>query len=387
MTAAGKRKVCVVIGSRANYSSIKSALRAIQDHPALELQVVAGASALLDRYGAVVNIIERDGFPITARVHMLIEGETPTTMAKSTGLGLLELPTIFEQIAPDFVLTVGDRFETMATTLAAAYMNIPVAHTMGGEVSGTIDESIRHAVTKFAHVHFPASEGARQRIIKLGEPAETVHCVGCPRVDLVAEILAGSESVTDALFADGVGEKLDMAKPFVLVSQHPVTTEYGEGETDITETLEAVKQVGLQAIVLWPNADAGSDDVARGIRKWRERGMDKGFHFFKNLPVDTYIRLMKMTACLVGNSSSGIREGAFIGTPTVNIGSRQAGRERGLNVVDAPHQRAAIASAISVQLAHGPYECNTVYGDGNAGVRIAEILSAARVTIQKRITY
>lgn len=381
------KKVCVVVGSRANYSSIKSAMRAIQNHPGLELQVVAGASALLDRYGAVVNIIERDGFPITARVHMLIEGETPTTMAKSTGLGLLELPTIFEQIAPDFVLTVGDRFETMATTLAAAYMNIPVAHTMGGEVSGTIDESIRHAVTKFAHIHFPASDGARERIIRLGEVPETVHCVGCPRIDLVSEILASGDSITDALFADGVGEKLDMSKPFLLVSQHPVTTEYGEGEADINETLEAVKLVDMQAIVLWPNADAGSDDIARGIRKWRERGLSKGLHFFKNLPVDTYIRLMKTTACLVGNSSSGIREGAFIGTPAVNLGSRQAGRERGLNVVDAPHERKAIATAIKAQVKHGPYDRDTVYGDGNAGQRIADILSTAQVKIQKRITY
>ncbi|HTE40704.1 MAG TPA: UDP-N-acetylglucosamine 2-epimerase, partial [Steroidobacteraceae bacterium] len=166
-----KRKICVFVGSRANYGSIKSAMRAIQGHSELELQLVVGASALVDRYGTVVNIIERDGFKPAARVHMLIEGETPATMAKSTGLGLLELPTIFEQLAPDVVLTVGDRFETMATTLAAAYMNIPIAHTMGGEVSGTIDESIRHAVTKFAHIHFPASKDARERIIRLGERA------------------------------------------------------------------------------------------------------------------------------------------------------------------------------------------------------------------------
>ena len=150
------RKICVVVGSRANYSSIKSAMRAIQNHPGLKLQVVACASALLDRYGAVVNLLEADGFKPDARIHMLIEGETPVTMAKSTGLGLLELPTVFEALGPDIVLTVGDRFETMATTLSAAYMNIPLAHTMGGEVSGTIDESIRHAVTKFAHIHFPA---------------------------------------------------------------------------------------------------------------------------------------------------------------------------------------------------------------------------------------
>ena len=184
------RKICVVIGSRANYSSIKSAMQAIQAHPDLELQVVVGASAVLDRYGSVVNLIEKDGFKPAAKVYMLIEGENPATMAKSTGLGLLELPTIFDQLQPDVVLTVGDRFETMATTLAAAYMNIPLAHTMGGEVTGTIDESIRHAVTKFAHIHFPACSEAKERIIKLGERPEDVYLVGCPRIDLVAEVLA-----------------------------------------------------------------------------------------------------------------------------------------------------------------------------------------------------
>lgn len=383
-----RRKVCVVIGSRANYSSIKSAMRAIAAHPALELQVVVGASALLDRYGAVVDLIEKDGFKAVARVYMLIEGETPATMAKSTGLGLLELPTIFDQIAPDFVLTIGDRFETMATTLAAAYMNIPVAHTMGGEVSGTIDESIRHAVTKFAHVHFPASREARERIIRLGEREEDVHMVGCPRIDLVAEILAGPADGLDThLFDTGVGERLDVHKPFVLLSQHPVTTEYGEGERQITATLEAVRDVGLPAVVLWPNADAGSDDVARGIRKWRERKLDAGMHFFKNLPVATYVRLMRQAACLVGNSSSGIREGAYIGTPTVNIGSRQDMRERGANVIDAPPERAAIAAAMRRQIAHGCYASEPIYGDGRAGERIAEILATCTPRVQKRITY
>ena len=382
------RRICVVIGSRANYSSIKSAMRAIAAHPALELQVVVGASALLDRYGAVVDLIEKDGFKAVARVHMLIEGETPATMAKSTGLGLLELPTIFDQIAPDFVLTIGDRFETMATTRAAAYMNIPVAHTMGGEVSGTIDESIRHAVTKFAHVHFPASREARERIIRLGEREEDVHMVGCPRIDLVAEILAGPADGLDAhLFDTGVGARLDVHKPFVLLSQHPVTTEYGEGERQITATLEAVRDVGLPAVVLWPNADAGSDDVARGIRKWRERKLDAGMHFFKNLPVATYVRLMRQAACLVGNSSSGIREGAYIGTPTVNIGSRQDMRERGANVVDAAPERAAIAAAMRRQVTHGRYASEPIYGDGHAGERIAEILATCTPRVQKRITY
>lgn len=381
------KKICVVVGSRANYSSIKSAMRAIARHPHLELALVVGASAVLDRYGSVVDLIEHDGFSPVARIHMLIEGETPATMAKSTGLGLIELSSVLERIKPDVVLTVGDRFETMATTLAAAYMNIVVAHTMGGEVSGTIDESIRHAVTKFAHLHFPASSDARDRIIRLGERPEHVYLVGCPRIDLVAEILAENNNLGGDIFREGVGPSFSLDEPFLLISQHPVTTEYGSGEDQIMATLEAADEIGLPAIVLWPNADAGSEDIARGMRKWRERGRAAHMHFFKNLPVDTYIRLMRRTACLVGNSSSGIREGAYIGTPVVNVGSRQAGRQRGHNVVDVAADRASIRGGIEGQMAHGRYVTDAIYGDGRAGERIAATLWTEHVDVQKRITY
>jgi UDP-hydrolysing UDP-N-acetyl-D-glucosamine 2-epimerase len=376
-----------VVGSRANYSSIKSAMRAVEAHPELELQLVVGASALLDRYGTVLDVIEADGFEPAERVFMLIEGETPSTMAKSTGLGLLELPTAFERLEPDVVITVGDRFETMATALAATYMNIPLAHTMGGEVSGNIDESIRHAVTKFAHIHFPACSDAAERIVRMGEDPATVHVVGCPRMDLVAEVLAAPTDGLSAIFAEGVGGSFDLDQPFVLVSQHPVTTEYGDGERQITETLRAVADVGLPAIVLWPNADAGAEDVARGIRKFREHEDDSRLHFFKNLPTDDYVRLMKRTACIVGNSSSAIREGSFIGTPAVDIGVRQAGRQRGSNVTAAGYDRARIADAVRRQVEHGPYESEPIYGDGHAGERIADVLSRVEVTVQKRITY
>jgi UDP-hydrolysing UDP-N-acetyl-D-glucosamine 2-epimerase len=172
-----KRKVAVVVGSRANYSSIKSAMTAIEGHPDLELKVITAASALLDRFGSVASIIETDGFRLDAKVNMIIEGETPLTMAKSTGLGLLELPTIFDLLKPDIVISVGDRFETLATAIAAAYMNIILAHTMGGEVTGTIDESIRHSVTKLAHLHFPANQDAADRIIRMGEDPESVYVV------------------------------------------------------------------------------------------------------------------------------------------------------------------------------------------------------------------
>lgn len=382
------KRICAFVGSRANYSSIKSVMRAAQDHPDCELLVISAASALLDRYGAVVNLIEDDGFPIHARVHMLVEGETPHTMAKSTGLGLMELPTIFDYLEPDVVITVGDRFETVATAVAAAFMNIPLAHTMGGEVSGTIDESIRHAVTKFAHIHFPASRDAAERILALGEAPESVHRVGCPRIDLVREIL---ESNDDWLHNDslksGVGDPVDPEQPFLIVSQHPVTTEFGAGQAQITATLEAARRTGLPAIVLWPNADAGSEDISRGIRIWRERGLADNMHFFKNLPIDVYIQLMARTACLVGNSSSGIRDGAFIGTPAVNVGSRQVGRERGHNVIDVAHDADAIHDAIQAQIAHGRYDRDPVYGDGDAGRRIVSILAESEITLQKRIAY
>ena len=363
-------------------------MRAIQAHPELELQVVASASALLDRYGQVVNLIERDGFKALAKVYMLVEGETPTTMAKSTGLGLIELPTIFEQLAPDIVLTVGDRFETVATTLAAAYMNIPLAHTMGGEISGTIDESIRHAITKFAHIHFPACSDARDRIIKLGERPEDVYLVGCPRIDLVVEVLEKDRNgIGPDLFAEGVGGVFDLNQAFLILSQHSVTTEYGEGERQISETLKAVHKLGVPTIALWPNADAGAEDVARGMRKFRERYDDSKIHFFKNLPTDVYISLMRRTACLVGNSSSAIREGAFIGTPAVNVGTRQAMRQRGSNVIDVDYRCEEITEAIVHQMEYGPYPSEPIYGDGHAGDRIADVLSRCSWRLQKQITY
>jgi UDP-hydrolysing UDP-N-acetyl-D-glucosamine 2-epimerase len=383
------RKICVVIGSRANYGSIKSVMRAIREHPGLSLQIIVAASALLDRFGSVVDVIVRDGFVPDARVSMIVEGETPATMAKSTGLGLLELPTLFELLKPDIVITVGDRFETMATAVAGAYMNIPLAHTMGGEVTGTIDESIRHAITKLSHVHFPANQEAADRIIRLGEDPGSVHVVGCPRMDLVAEVTAdgGAEMDAEWLEREGVGGHLTIDEPFLLVSQHPVTTEYGEAERQITETLLALQALAMPAIMLWPNVDAGSEDVARGMRKFREQYKLEFIRFYKNFPVETYLRLMKSAACIVGNSSSSIREGAFLGTPAVNIGSRQQGRERGPNVIDAPHDRNAIADAVRRQVAHGPYAPAHIYGDGTAGGRIADVLARTPLHVQKRIQY
>jgi len=320
---------------------------------------------------------------------MIVEGETPGTMAKSTGLGLLELPTIYGMLKPDIVVSVGDRFETMATAVAAAYMNIPLAHTMGGEISGTIDESIRHAVTKLSHLHFPANQRAADRIIRMGEDPAMVHVVGCPRIDLVADIARGSGHFESAdwLEREGVGAHITLDEPFLLVSQHPVTTEYGHGEEQIVETLMALHELQMPTIMLWPNADAGSEDLSRGMRKFRETHKPEYIRFYKNFPIDTYVRLMLNCACAIGNSSAPMREGAYVGVPAVNIGTRQQGRDRADNVMDAAYDRRAIVAAVQKQLAHGRYSSNHLYGDGGAGGRIAQILVESPLRVQKRLSY
>jgi len=381
-----RRKICIVVNSRANYGRIKTVMAAVQDHPDLELLTVVGASALLHRFGNVREIMERDGFKADSTVYTIIEGENPTTMAKSTGLAIIELATIFENLKPDIALTVADRFETMATAVAASYMNIPVAHTQGGEVTGSIDESVRHAVTKLSHLHFPATELARDNVLRMGEDPATVFLTGCPAIDAIADI---DYTISRDFFERyrGVGPALDPARPYMVVLQHPVTTEYGQGLAQIEETLAAVAETGMQTAWLWPNVDAGSDQVSKGLRRFRENNPAAPLHFYLNFEVTDYARLINGAACLVGNSSSALREGSFLGVPAVNIGSRQGGRERGDNVIDAGYDRAEIARAIADQVAHGRYPRSLRFGDGTAGKQIAEVLATAQPKVQKRLAY
>lgn len=383
------RKICVVIHSRANYGRIKSVMRAIDIHPELELQLLVGSSALLYRFGSVIDIIRGDGFKENAVVHSILEGETPTTMAKSTGMAITELATHFENLKPDIVVTVADRFETLSTAVAASYMNITLAHSQGGEVTGSIDESVRHAITKLAHIHFPATERAKEYLLRMGEQQETVHLTGCPAIDLVAE---SDLALPEDLFkrTTGVGDELTTKKDYIIVLQHPVTTEFGSGFKQIQETLEAAHEVsktGMQIVWLWPNVDAGSDDISKGIRMFRDREEVKNMHFYKNFTPEDYVLLLANARCIVGNSSSGLREGAFLGTPCVNIGTRQSGRERAANVIDVKCDANEIKTAIDNQLKHERYESSHLVGDGTAGTQIANILATSNLKIQKQISY
>lgn len=383
-----KRKICVVITARPSYSRIKSALHAICEHPDLELQLVVAASALLDRYGSAIANIQADGFDVAAKVYMVIEGEMLVTSAKTTGLGIVEFATVFDNLKPDLVVTIADRYETMATAIAAAYSNIPLVHIQGGEVTGSIDEKVRHAVTKLADLHLVSTDVAKERVLRMGEEKDSVYVTGCPSIDLAADVLADSALDFDPFVKyGGVGSEVDLSSGYVVVMQHPVTTEHDEALQQVTETLFAVDALHLPALWFWPNVDAGSDATSKGIRAFREAGNGKNIHYFRNMGPHDFLKLLYNSQVLVGNSSVGIRECGFLGIPTVNIGTRQGGRERGFNVVDVPHDRSAIQRAITQQLQIKRAKPSNVYGDGSAGKRIAELLSTCELRIDKRLAY
>ena len=383
-----RRKVCVVVTARPSYSRIKTALAAIAKHPELELQLVVGASALLDRYGTAIRYIEEDGFEVRARVYMVLEGENIAAMAKTTGLGLLELATVFDNLKPDVVVTIADRYETLATAVAAAYMNIPLAHVQGGEITGSIDEKVRHAVTKLSNLHFAASHPAAERLLRLGEDPETVFVTGCPSIDLAAEVASRPQPDFDPLGKyGGVGAALDLSGGYIVVLQHPVTTEYAEARRHVQETLEAVEEVGLPALWFWPNVDAGSDGTSNAIRHFREVAHPRHIHFFKNMAPTDFLRVVLKSRCLVGNSSVGIRECSYLGVPAVNIGTRQAGRDRGGNVRDTGYNRKEITAAIRAHLGNGRFPADRLYGDGAAGERIAALLAERPLLVEKRLAY
>ena len=382
------RKICVVVTARPSYSRIKTALLAIDSHPDLELQLVLAGSALLNRYGSSDKIIEKDGFKITAKVYSILEGENLAAAAKTTGIGLSELSNVFLNIRPDIVVSIADRFETISTSIAAAYMNIPLAHIQGGEVTGNIDEKVRHANTKLADYHFVSSINAYNRVIKLGENPKYVFNVGCPSIDLARKVLNTNldfDHLSDKY--PGIGAKIDLNNPYLVVMQHPVTNEYSMSKVHVEQTLHAINELKLPTFWFWPNVDAGSDGTSKGIRSFRENNNLKFVNFIKNMEPQDFLILLKNSKCLIGNSSVGIRECSFLGVPVVNIGSRQNRRDRGFNVIDVEYDKNKIKNAINKWINSSKPELSEVYGGGKAGAEIAEILSKVDLTFHKTIMY
>jgi UDP-hydrolysing UDP-N-acetyl-D-glucosamine 2-epimerase len=382
------KKICVVVTARPSYSRIKTALTAIKNHPKLELQLVIAGSALLGRYGNAVEFIEKDGFEIAEKVFMVLEGENPTSMAKTTGLGVMELANVFYKLQPDAVITIADRFETIATSIAASYQNIPLIHIQGGEVTGNIDEKVRHANTKLADLHLVASNDAKLRVIKMGENPEMVFNTGCPSIDLAKEIKENPKLDFDPVEKyGGVGEKIDSNKDYLVVMQHPVTTEYKSARKDVEETLHAINELNIPTFWFWPNVDAGADGTSSGIRSFRETKKPKNIHFFKNMEPNDFLKLLVNSKCLIGNSSVGIRECSYLGVPVVNIGTRQNRRQRGSNVLDTIYDKNEIIKSIQNRITAKDIVSENIYGDGESGKKIANTLANTSFTFHKTIMY
>lgn len=379
------RRICVVITARPSYSRVKTALEAMRDHPGIDLRIVLAASALLDRYGRVADIVRKDGFEVAAEVYSVLEGDDIAQSVRGVGIALMELASVLSRLAPHAVVTIADRYETIANAVAASYMNVPLIHIQGGEFTGSIDNKVRHAVTKLADVHFVASELARHRVIGMGEDPALVVNTGCPSVDLAAEVAHRPELDFDPFARyTGTGPIFDLSDGYVVVLQHPVTTEHTEAQDQVSRTLEAVADLGKPVFWFWPNVDAGTDGASKALRMFRERQPGRPFHFFKNMLPNDFLRLLVNGACLIGNSSAGIREGAFLGAPVVNIGTRQNGRERGPNVIDVPYEVEPIRTAALRQIRHGRYPPSHVYGDGSAGRRIADLAATVDLPTEKK---
>jgi len=370
---------------RANYGRLKPVMQAIASHPKLELQVLAAGTMVLERFDTPVRVVKEDGFNVDGEVYIELEGSTPATMAKSVGFAVVEFASEFQRLKPDIVLLIGDRYEALAAAIAAAYMNLCLVHLQGGEVSGSIDESARHAISKFSHFHFPSTPRSAEYLIRMGERPDTILGVGCPSSDIARELddTLGSEIIN----ARGSGAQIDLSRPFVLVIFHPTTTEYGGEQKQMGELLSALDCVRAQSVLLWPNIDAGADHVSKAIRMFREFSKPQWLRTLINLSPEDYLRVLSTAACAVGNSSSFVRDASYFGTPVVLIGRRQEGRETDVHVTHVPPLSEEIVQAVRAQLEHGRYAPSTLYGDGHVSERVAECLSELEPYRQKRLHF
>lgn len=376
-----RRKVCFIITNRIHLARQELLLKQLSGDPDIELQLIVGGSALLDRYSRVMPRLKQLGIEVQEQMLNVIEGGNHVAMAKTAGLAVLELANTFQKFNPDIVLIRGDRFEQLAAAMTAAYLNKTVAHIEGGDVTGTIDESVRHAITKLAHIHFVTNDDAYRRVLQMGENPLYVFNVGSPDIEFALHV--DRRINADTMNRIGVGGYIDFSKPYIIVIQHPVTSEHNNQE-NILKTLQAVSEIGVQALWFWPNPDAGTDEISGGIRRFREKHPMPHVRFVIDIDPWDFIALLKHAKCLLGNSSAGIKEASFFGVPVVNIGTRQQGRTRGDNVRDVAYDPAAIRSAIENQLSHGSYTPSAVYYKADTSKLIRNTLKTVPLYTQKR---
>lgn len=376
------RKICFVIYNRANYGRIKGLLYLLKNQKNINLKIVLASSSILKKYGSLDEILKKDGFKIDYKFYSHLEGENKYTMTKSSGLIILELSSIFEALKPDLVVTTGDRYETLATAICASYMNICLAHIQGGELTGSIDEKVRHSVTKLSDYHFVATKKAKKIVLQMGEREKTVFNTGCPSIDIIKRTDL-RKKIQLKKYNFGIGEKINLNKKYLVVLLHPDTTEENNNKKIVDETLNALKKIKHQIIWLWPNNDSGANVISNNLRKFRENTKIKNVNFYKNFEPEDYLRLINGCSCLVGNSSSGIRESSFLGIPVVNIGNRQSLREKGKNVIDVDLNKNEILKAVQKQIRKKKYRQENIYGSGNSEKKICNLLKKIKIKHKK----
>jgi len=379
-----KRRICFPLTSRAYYGRTQLLIQKLHDHPAVDLQLMLGGSILLDKYSRhIADDIERGGFAISTAYFNVIEGGNHVAMAKTACLTALEFTNGFHQIDPDLVIVCGDRFEQLAIAMTAAYLNKTIAHIEGGDVTGSIDESVRHAITKLSHIHFVTNADAQRRVLAMGEDPNYVFNTGSLDLEVAANVR--TTLTADRINSYGVGHAVDITRPFLTVIQHPVTTET-DNRAHLETTMRAIAELNMPTIWFWPNSDAGTGEMSESLRHFREHhaAITEKIRFITNVPVDEFIALLRATSCLVGNSSAGIKECSYLGTPVVDIGARQHGRLRGEHVVNVPYDAPAIADGIRAQLRHGLYAASTLYYKPDASRAIVDVLTSIELYTQKR---
>ena len=363
-------KILTLVERRADYSRMRPILKELCKDPFFDVYLIVTGVCLLDTHGKDINYIKEDGFKINAEVPMFEENEknTNTSMVRALAKVLDGITTEIEKFQPDLVLTGFDIGANFATTIAAAHMNIPVAHIQGGEVTGSIDESIRHAMSKFSHIHFPATEDSRNRLIRLGENPSHIFNVGCPSIDTIVQTPLIDKRILELKF------KLNFSKPIILLIQHSVTSESLQSQKQILNTIAVIKELGIQALVALPNNDAGSSEIIDEIK-------NSGLSWYPSLSTDEFVNLYRHIWAIVGNSSSGIHESSTFEIPAVNIGTRQNGRERAKNVIDVSYEKSDIKSGIKKALfdedfRRGIKGMKNPYGEGNSSEKIIKILKS-----------
>ena len=372
------KRVAALTGIRSEYDILFSPLKAIQEHPDLDLQVIVAGAHLAPRFGMTIRLIEEDGFPIADRIESLLDSDTAGSRIKSAAIQLVGLVQALERIQPDFLLVCADREESIMGALAGAYMHVPVAHIAGGDlVVGNVDDSVRHAVTKLAHLHFTFSEESAERVRRMGEEPWRVHCSGNPALDRYRIL----RRLTRQELTERLG--FDVTKgPVLLLIQHTISSEFEDSEHQMRVTMDAIEDLGYRTVVSYPNSDAGSRGMIRVIEEFAPKL--PFVSVYRNLPRLEFVNLLQTVDVLVGNSSLGVLEAPFLKLPVVNIGNRQKKRQHAENVSFVPHDKQAIKTAINRALHEEAFRrqvqgCSCPFGDGYAGERIAHVIASTPV--------